>query len=282
MGRPTPAAALIVLLSIVLWPISVSTSTSAADLQPASIAGWQRYVAAVEARRDADLRSGRFLVADRDSSAATTRRAILGGQAFVRRGIDRDTGNREIDVPSARVHHWHGAVFLPGITVDTLLHTLERDAPPTSPEVLRASVLERGPSFIKVFLRLQRSRVVTVVYNTEHEVRLVRHSATRASSASIATRIAEVQNPGTQAERELPPGQDRGFLWRLNAYWRYEAVAGGVIAECESISLSRDIPFGLGTIAGPIISSTARESMERTLESIRMMTRRQGRGREVQ
>jgi len=35
-------------------------------------------------------------------------------------------------------------------------------------------------------------------------------------------------------------GDDRGFLWRLNAYWRYEQVAGGVIAECESITLSRD------------------------------------------
>jgi hypothetical protein len=67
-------------------------------------------------------------------------------------------------------------------------------------------------------------------------------------------------------------GDDRGFLWRLNAYWRYEAVPGGVIAECESVSLSRDVPFGLGLVAGPIIRSTARESMERTLESLRDMT----------
>ena len=47
----------------------------------------------------------------------------------------------------------------------------------------------------------------------------------------------------------------------------------GVVAECESISLSRDVPFGLGAIAGPIIRSTARESMTRTLESLREMVK---------
>ena len=271
MGRPIPAAGASAVLAIVLLALPVQTGAAAADLQPGAIEGWRRYAAAVEARRDTDLRLGRFLAADRDPSAAAARRALIGGQTLVRRGTSRDLGNRSIDVPLARVHHWHGAVFLPGATLDALLRTLERDAPPTSQEILRASVLQRGPSFIKVFLRIQRSRVVTVVYNTEHEVRFLRHGPTRASSASVATRIAEVQNPGTPAERELRPGQDRGFLWRLNAYWRYEAVAGGVIAECESISLSRDIPFGLGSIAGPIISSTARESMERTLESIRRM-----------
>ena len=26
---------------------------------------------------------------------------------------------------------------------------------------------------------------------------------------------------GTPAEREKPPGQDGGYLWRLNSYWRF-------------------------------------------------------------
>jgi hypothetical protein len=78
-----------------------------------------------------------------------------------------------------------------------------------------------------------------------------------------------VSDPDTPDERELPPGEDRGFLWRLNAYWRYEEVAGGVIAECESISLSREVPSFLRYLISPLVESTARESMERTLVTLR-------------
>ncbi len=76
---------------------------------------------------------------------------------------------------------------------------------------------------------------------------------------------------GTPRERELSPDDDHGYLWRLNAYWRYESVAGGVIAECESVSLSRSVPFGLQYLAGPLIRSAARESMAHTLEALTLL-----------
>lgn len=238
---------------------------------PGAVAGWNRYVAAVEARRQADVRGdGRFLVMDVEPTAAAERRALEAGRLVVERV---DAPSSSIDVGNAMVHHWRGAVLLQGVTLDELLARLQTDAPPLSPEVLRARVIERRPSFIKVFLRLQRTKIVTAVYDTEHEVTFMRDEADRASSRSIATRIAELQDVGTPQERERASGEDRGFLWRLNAYWRYQAVPGGVIAECESISLSRDVPFGLGAIAGPIIRSTARESMERTLESLRSISK---------
>src|SRR5258707_816067 len=91
----------------------------------------------------------------------------------------------------------------------------------------------------------------------------------RAASTSVATRIAELADADTPEERELPAADDRGFLWRLNAYWRYEEVPGGVIAECESISLSRDVPAFLRYLVNPLIESTARESMTRTLTALR-------------
>jgi hypothetical protein len=55
----------------------------------------------------------------------------------------------------------------------------------------------------------------------------------------------------------------------LNSYWRYEQTDGGVIVECESISLSRSIPSLLEFMVRPIIDRVARESMERTLSSLR-------------
>jgi hypothetical protein len=67
----------------------------------------------------------------------------------------------------------------------------------------------------------------------------------------------------------VPAGEDRGFLWRLNAYWRCQDVAGGAIAECESITLSRAVPFLVRFLVNPIVERTARESMERTLVAMR-------------
>jgi hypothetical protein len=117
---------------------------------------------------------------------------------------------------------------------------------------------------------LQRNEIVTAVYNTEHILVFSHASDLRATSTSTATKIAEIDAINTPQERELPPGDDRGFLWRLNTYWRYEQVANGVIAECESITLSRDIPAVVRFAVRPLVERTARESMTRTLVLLRM------------
>ena len=106
------------------------------------------------------------------------------------------------------------------------------------------------------------------MYNTEHLVRIHRHGPDRLSSSSVSLRIAELVDQGTADEREMPVGQDHGFLWRLNSYWRFKTVEGGVIVECESLSLSRDVP-ALASLASPIVNGIARESLTRTLEAVR-------------
>jgi hypothetical protein len=264
-----PEVVLVVALALASALTAGQEPLAAAELTPEALSGWQRYAATVEQRRGREVDNGpTFLVLDTARDAADERRRVLAGQTVIRSMDAADSTGRSIDVPDALVHHWRGAVFLRGATLDSLLSTLETEAPPPGGEVLRSAVLARAPQFIKVFLRIERSKVVTVVLDTEHVVHFNHISPTRASSASIATRIVEVENPGTPGERALAPGADRGFLWRLNAYWRYEAVPGGVIAECESISLSRRVPFGLQTIASPIIGGVARESMERALADL--------------
>jgi hypothetical protein len=243
-------------------------AAGAAWLTPGAIAGWNAYVAATEQRITRELATpDRFLVQDFRANADANRRTVLGGGKVIDELATRDAHGDELDVPDAMVHHWRGAAFVPGVRLDDLLRRLQGGPPPKHEDVLASRVLERGPDRMRVFLRLQRQKFVTVVYNTEHEVRFKRHSPTRASSVSTAVRIAEVESPGTASERELPLGQDRGFLWRLNAYWRYEQVPGGVIVECESLTLSRPIPYGLGYIVSPLVASAARESMDRVLGS---------------
>jgi hypothetical protein len=80
--------------------------------------------------------------------------------------------------------------------------------------------------------------------------------------------VAELDDAGTARERERPPNQDRGFLWRLNSYWRFKGEADGVIVECESVSLSRGIPRGIAWMVQSYLESVPRESLENTLRPI--------------
>ncbi len=64
-------------------------------------------------------------------------------------------------------------------------------------------------------------------------------------------------------------GHDSGFLWRMDSDWRFQERDGGVYVECETISLTRDIPKGLGWLVKPFLTSVPRESLESTLGSTR-------------
>jgi hypothetical protein len=197
-------------------------------------------------------------------------RDLATGRILIDPMATTDDEGAGLEVPSAMVHHWRGAVFIPGATVDGLVRRLEAGEPGTrQPDVLAARVLERGPGTMRLFLRVKREKFVTVVYDTEHRVTFTRHGPGRVSTSSRATRIAEIEAAGTPSEHALGQGEDRGFLWRWNAYWRYEQIDGGVIAECESVSLSRSVPGVVRFLAGRLIRGTARESMEQTLATFR-------------
>ena len=249
--------------------VSAAGASAGPRLSAEAAAAWDRYAAATERRRVAEEQaSGPFLLLDRGSDAAGERRALRAGEIVIRSMDLRDGSGQAIEIPSARVHHWRGAIFIPGAAVADVVSRLKRRPPPQE-DVLKSEVLSRTGDSMKVALRLRRTKILTVVYDTEHDVTFATHGPHRASSATRATRIVELARPGQVDERALGAGEDHGFLWRLNAYWRYEQVEGGVIAECESISLSRDVPFGLGTIAGPIINSTARDAMASALAAVR-------------
>ncbi|MCY4029611.1 MAG: CDP-alcohol phosphatidyltransferase family protein [Acidobacteria bacterium] len=252
--------------------ISAVAPASAAELHPRTVTAWNDYVASTEQRIARELAAGGdFLVQDFDPAAEAVRRAVLEGEVPVTRMRSHGPAGRKIDVPKGAIHHWRGSIFVPGVTLDGVLDGVRSPLrqEDLQEDVIESRVLERAADRVRVFLKLRRKKLVTVHFNTEHEMRYARHAAGRASSRSVATRIAELEDAGTPDEREKPVGVDRGFLWRLNSYWRYEEVAGGVIVECESITLSRSVPSLVRWMVKPLIESAARESMERTLTSLR-------------
>lgn len=287
MMAPCPIARRITALAVAgVLAAGSPVPALAAELQPQTARAFDAYARAVEARGRRELSSAQgFLGSDFQdrASAPAVRRRIVAGEVAVDRVSERGLDARTIEVPDGLINHWRGAILVPHANLDHVLAELR--SPQTrrhvQDDVLESRVLWRRGDESQISLKLMRKKIVTVTYNTEHHVRYVRLSPTTASSRSVSTRIAEVDNAGTPAERERPPGRDRGFIWRLNSYWRYEQVPQGVIVELESLTLSRDIPTIVRFVAGPIIDAIARESMTRTLESVRGRLLAAGAGRVV-
>jgi hypothetical protein len=55
----------------------------------------------------------------------------------------------------------------------------------------------------------------------------------------------------------------------MDSSWRFEEKDQGVYVEVESISLTRDIPMGLGWLIKPFVTSIPRESLVMTLGATR-------------
>jgi hypothetical protein len=219
-------------------------------------------------------RPGAFLYIDgmpeprRSQALAGLRR----GDMFMERLTTRDSSGREIEAPNAIIHHWLGGVFIPGGNLPQTLEFVEDYAHHQDvykPEVVRSRLLSHEGNDFKIYYRLRKKKVITVTLNTEHEVHYFPVDSTRCHSRSYTTRIAEVANADTPNEHEKPIGHDGGFLWRMNSYWRFEERDGGVYVECESISLTRDIPTGLGWLIKPFITGVPKESLQMTLGSTR-------------
>lgn len=236
---------------------------------------WNQYVEATRQRIALEMNAGaRFLALDFGASAAADRRAILAGEMPVAEARTVKPGGGTLSVSDAWVHHWRGAVLIPRVTLDQVFARLQSSVPGSGQgDVLTSAILARNGPSLRVFIKVQRQvRIIgslTFVYNTEHDVAFTRRDAQHGSSTSVATKIAELDDAGTPREREYPHGDDNGFLWRWNSYWRYEQVAAGVIAECESLTLSRTAPLGLGIIARHFEQGEAPASMTRALINLR-------------
>lgn len=235
------------------------------QLKPAASEAFDDYCRRVESRLDGQVNSPVFLWVDQSEER---RNRVRGGEV-----VAESLGRKDpAPVPGGLIHDWAGAVFIPGTMVDKVLALVEnydhhRDV--YRPEVVASKLVSRKDNDFKIYLRLLKKKVITVVLDTYYDVHYVRAGDGRWYSRSYSTRIQEVENAGKSDERVLPVGNDHGFLWRLNSYWRFAERDGGVYMECEAVSLTRDIPAGLGWLLEPIIRQLPRESLVETLRKAR-------------
>jgi hypothetical protein len=263
--------ALVALLSAVSL---VVTPADAADLKPQTIEAFQTYARLTQAQFDSEVaRRDPFLWFEGlpESRRAVIEAELRAGKVVIERLETRENG-KKAEVPEGIIHHWIGTVFIPGATLTQTL-ALEQDYDHHQeyfrPDVVRSKILRRDGNDFTVELRFYKKKVITTVLDTEHEVHYEIVDSKHAWSRSRTTRVQEVDNAGKADERLEPEGHDRGFLWRMDTYWRFEEKDGGTYVESQCISLTRDIPVGLGWLIGPYVNSVPRESLTFTLATTR-------------
>lgn len=266
------------LAAAALYP-AVADFAQGAEPQPAklhanTLEAFDRYVNLTEARNSEELKRGTDLLWIDQLPAAERAEAF----AALKRGevkmnkLEMRDGGKEIACPGGMIHHWAGVVFIPGAKLDDVLGMLEdydKHSIYYGPDVERSKIESRNGDDFRVFLRFRRHKVITVVLNTEHDIQYFHDGPEHAYSRSSAVRIAEVENAGKKDEREKPPGEDGGFLWRMETWWRMEERDGGVYVQSEVVSLTRDIPIVLKWMIEPFVTSVPRETLSATLVATR-------------
>lgn len=245
------------------------------ELKQATVEAYNLYVQATEARLKGEMaRPREFLHIDGLPNSRRTQieQQLKHGDIFMDRLETLDPEHHVINIPYGLVHHWIGAVFVPGATIKQAVELAQDYAHHQDiykPELVRSKLLSHEGNDFRIFYRLRKHKVITVTLNTEHDVRYSSLDTAHEYSRSASIRIAEVDHADQPDEREKPVGHDGGFLWRIDSWWRWEERDGGLYIECESVSLTRDIPTGLGWMIGPFVTSIPKESLQSTMSSTR-------------
>ena len=268
---PSVAAATALLtigLSLLFAPPSSPAQT------PEALKAFEQYVRAAEAQVQSaqDLSATKnFLTIDALPEAMRTQiyAQLKQGQTVIERARALPTCPAP---PGALIHDWTSTVFVPNVSLAQTLAALQdydRDADYYRPQVVNSKLLAKSDHHYQVFLRLKQKHIITVVLDTEYEIQYTPVDPTHATSQSHSTRIAEVENADSSEEHIHIPGDDHGFLWRLNSYWRFHEVDGGVYIQCNAISLTRNVPPGLNWIIAPFVENIPRDSLRFTLTATR-------------
>ncbi len=260
MRHPTAIAAASAILILIGMP------AVAARLTPAAAAGFARYASEAEARIRARQASETVLGALAIDTAREGE--LLNGKPL----IEPVNGTTRA-LPGALLHHWRAAAFVPGASASRMLALL-RDydhlSSYYSPQIISSRALEDHGGTARIAVRFREEEVVTIVLDAEYQVESGLAGARRGFSFSRSAHIFEVDSPGTRRERRRKEGDDEGFLWRLNSYWTFAEFHEGLLIECEAISLTRDIPLGLGWLIAPIVEEFPRQMLEFTLNATKI------------
>ena len=174
-------------------------------------------------------------------------------------------------VPSGLIHDWIGAAFIPHAKLEDVL-SAARDYDHYKnfyqPTVADSKALGSEGTCDKYSMRVVNKEAAETVLDGNYQACYLQLDAKRWYSIAYTTSLQEVRGYGRPDERDLPPGQGNGYVWRLYTFTRFEERDDGVYVELEAMALSRDIPGAVRWAVTPIVRRISKNSM---LTSLRQM-----------
>jgi hypothetical protein len=243
----------------IVWAL-VALHADAAELQPATGRAYDSYVEQARRAFVARVAAPHVSLVDAERKDEMAREAdTLEPQGLTLR------------LSGGVVHHWRGAIFIPGVGLDQVLTTAQtyENYAVIYEGVLASKLLSREDNRFQVFARLKEDAgLVSAVLDVWSTVTYER-AGDCAYSVSGARDSLQVGRAEQADERHLPQGRDSGYLWRANTFTRFVPRNGGVLVELETIGLSRSFSRLLAWIIEPVARRVGRRSVERTLVEFR-------------
>ena len=249
--------------------LALSLAPSTGQLTPGTLSAFDRYVTLTEQRMRSELSGATpFLWIDRQP--ASTRAQLLAdlkaGRVISERLTLHDNG-REVVPEAGILHHWVGTVLIPGTSLEqtkSFVQDYNRYAEHFAPMIQHSKLLSKNGDRFVVSLRTMTKKVITVVVEGDYIIDYRMLGPTKMTTKSVTTNIHEIDG-----ETRHPVDQRDAFMWRLHNYCSFEQRAEGVYEQCESISLSRQIPWVVRPIVRPFVTGVPRETLELTLGTVR-------------
>jgi hypothetical protein len=262
---PAMRTYMILILTVVL--LGAAPLANAIELQSATLAAWQDYTRGAMLRMQSRLDANEpFLWIDESADRA---QRVRRGETVVAPLVD----NGRQPVPHGLIHHWIGAVFVPGATMAGFLAVVQdydRYSEIYKPVVAESKSLAANGNN-QAFSMIWQRRVLFI--NAAIQGWFRAHEGLvdsyRGYNIVDATRIQQIEHHRQASERLLPPDTGDGFMWRIQSIIRFEQRDGGVYLEIEAMTLSRDIPTSLRWLVAPVIRRLSINSLVTTLENTR-------------
>ncbi len=251
---------------LILGLLLAATPSFSVDLKPETVKEFNAYMADAESQMQARASGAQPFLWSASNDARWKRLRAEG----VLVSPTYESPSR--DVEGGMVHDWTGAIFIPGAKAEQALRILQdvdNHKRIYAPDTVDSKMISRNGNEFRSSMRTYKKKVLAAILDYEFHTVYTQLAPGRWRGAIRSTRIVEVEDYKTPRERQKPEGKGMGFLWRLNSWWHVEERDGGVVMELRSISLTRDIPFGLSWAIKPTVTSLPRDTLESNLGKTR-------------
>ena len=162
-------------------------------------------------------------------------------------------------VPDGMIQDWLGTTFLSDARLEQVRDVvlgLGDYKVRFKQQVIESKLEKREGDRFDASLRLHKTQLRSVVLDANVSARYTLLDPTHATVICSSTKI-------------VPKGDDRGYLWRLNLYWRLQEADHGVYIEVEVVTLSaRSGLLDAGRVLNGFIQKFPREFTEGLIEGM--------------